>query len=167
MPTWAASIRADCTQLTKVRSEKWREQKEQRVYEETYDSRSRLRYRRHFRRHLPLCNLRRGKSRNYKLDKCTDALINALHTNAPPTAAPATTASPKWRNITHASWARCVDNYWNQRYHNFVLFLRLWAGSMSVAGGFVLDARVSHVWSRRNYPPNRMAMKSPTVVSRH
>jgi hypothetical protein len=35
------------------------------------------------------------KSRNYKLDKCTDALINALHPNAPQTAAPATTTSPK------------------------------------------------------------------------
>jgi hypothetical protein len=35
------------------------------------------------------------KSRNDKLDKCTDALINGLHPIAPPTAAPATTTSPK------------------------------------------------------------------------
>jgi hypothetical protein len=35
------------------------------------------------------------KSRNDKLDKCTDALINALHPNAPQTAAPATATSPK------------------------------------------------------------------------
>ncbi len=35
------------------------------------------------------------KSRNDKLDKCTEALINGLHPNAPQTAAPATTTSPK------------------------------------------------------------------------
>lgn len=35
------------------------------------------------------------KSRNDKLDKCTDALINGLHPNAPPTPAPATATSPK------------------------------------------------------------------------
>ena len=35
------------------------------------------------------------KSRNDKLDKCTDALINGLHLNAPQIAAPATTTSPK------------------------------------------------------------------------
>jgi hypothetical protein len=35
------------------------------------------------------------KSRNDKLDKCTDALINGLHPNAPQTAAPATATSPK------------------------------------------------------------------------
>ena len=34
-------------------------------------------------------------SRNDKLDKCTDALINGLHPNAPQTAAPATTPIPK------------------------------------------------------------------------
>lgn len=34
------------------------------------------------------------KSRNDKLDKCTDALINGLHTNAPQTAPPIA-ASPK------------------------------------------------------------------------
>ena len=31
------------------------------------------------------------KSRNDKLDKCTDALINAVHPNAPQPAAPTTT----------------------------------------------------------------------------
>jgi hypothetical protein len=35
------------------------------------------------------------KSRNDKLDKCTDALINGLHPNAAQTAAPATATSPK------------------------------------------------------------------------
>jgi len=35
------------------------------------------------------------KSRNDKLDKCTDALINGLHANAPQTAAPGTATSPK------------------------------------------------------------------------
>jgi len=35
------------------------------------------------------------KSRNDKLDKCTDALINGLHSNSPQTAAPATPTSPK------------------------------------------------------------------------
>jgi len=35
------------------------------------------------------------KSRNDKFDKCTDALINGLHANAPQTAAPATATSPK------------------------------------------------------------------------
>jgi len=35
------------------------------------------------------------KSRNDKLDRCTDALINGLHPNAPQTAAPATPTSPK------------------------------------------------------------------------
>jgi tetrahydromethanopterin S-methyltransferase subunit B len=34
------------------------------------------------------------KSRNDKLDKCTDALINSLHPNAPQTAAPPTATSP-------------------------------------------------------------------------
>ena len=34
-------------------------------------------------------------SRNDKLDKCTDALINSLHPNAPQTAPPATASSPK------------------------------------------------------------------------
>jgi hypothetical protein len=34
------------------------------------------------------------KSRNDKLDKCTDALINNLHPNAPQTAAPPTATSP-------------------------------------------------------------------------
>ena len=34
------------------------------------------------------------KSRNDKLDKCTDALINNLHPNAPQTAAPPTAISP-------------------------------------------------------------------------
>jgi hypothetical protein len=35
------------------------------------------------------------KSRNDKLDKCTDALINGLRPNAPSTPAPATATSPK------------------------------------------------------------------------
>jgi len=35
------------------------------------------------------------KSRSDKLDKCTDALINGLHPNAPQTAAPASASSPK------------------------------------------------------------------------
>jgi hypothetical protein len=35
------------------------------------------------------------KSRNDKLDKCTDALINGLHPNAPQTAPPATETNPK------------------------------------------------------------------------
>ena len=35
------------------------------------------------------------KSRNDKLDKCTDALINGLHPNAPQTTAPPTASSPK------------------------------------------------------------------------
>jgi tetrahydromethanopterin S-methyltransferase subunit B len=35
------------------------------------------------------------KSRNDKLDKCTDALINSLHPNVPQTAAPATATSPQ------------------------------------------------------------------------
>jgi len=35
------------------------------------------------------------KSRNDKLDKCTDALINGLHPSAPQTATPATATSPK------------------------------------------------------------------------
>ena len=35
------------------------------------------------------------KSRNDKLDKCTDALINGLHPNAPQTAAPVTATTPK------------------------------------------------------------------------
>jgi len=35
------------------------------------------------------------KSRNDKLDKCADALINGLHSNAPQTAAPATATGPK------------------------------------------------------------------------
>jgi hypothetical protein len=34
------------------------------------------------------------KSRNEKLERCTDALINGLHTNAPQTAPPLS-ASPK------------------------------------------------------------------------
>ena len=34
------------------------------------------------------------KSRNDKLDKCTDALINSLHPNAPQTTAPPTATSP-------------------------------------------------------------------------
>ncbi len=34
------------------------------------------------------------KSRNEKLDKCTDALINGLHSNVPPTSSPVST-SPK------------------------------------------------------------------------
>jgi hypothetical protein len=34
------------------------------------------------------------KSRNDKLDKCTDALINNLHPSAPQTAAPPTGTSP-------------------------------------------------------------------------
>ena len=35
------------------------------------------------------------KSRNEKLDKCTDALINTVHPNGPQTAAPGSTTSPK------------------------------------------------------------------------
>jgi hypothetical protein len=35
------------------------------------------------------------KSRNDKLDKCTDALINGLHPNSPQTAPSATETSPK------------------------------------------------------------------------
>jgi hypothetical protein len=35
------------------------------------------------------------KSRNDKLDKCTDALINGLHPNAAQTAPPATATGPK------------------------------------------------------------------------
>jgi hypothetical protein len=35
------------------------------------------------------------KSRNDKLDKCTDALINGLRPNAAQTAGPATASSPK------------------------------------------------------------------------
>jgi hypothetical protein len=34
------------------------------------------------------------KSRNDKLDKCTDALINNLHPNAPQTVVPPTATSP-------------------------------------------------------------------------
>jgi hypothetical protein len=34
------------------------------------------------------------KSRNDKLDKCTDALINNLHQSGPQTAAPPTATSP-------------------------------------------------------------------------
>ena len=35
------------------------------------------------------------KSRNEKLDKCTDALINGLHPNTPQTGAPASATSPR------------------------------------------------------------------------
>lgn len=35
------------------------------------------------------------KSRNDKLDKCTDALINGLHPTTPPAAAPANPTGPK------------------------------------------------------------------------
>ena len=35
------------------------------------------------------------KSRNDKLDRCTDALINGMHPNAQPTAVPAPPTSPK------------------------------------------------------------------------
>jgi hypothetical protein len=35
------------------------------------------------------------RSRNDRLDKCTDALINGLHPNAPQTPAPATATNPK------------------------------------------------------------------------
>jgi len=35
------------------------------------------------------------KTRNDKLDKCTDALINGLHSNAPQSAAPPTATNPK------------------------------------------------------------------------
>ena len=35
------------------------------------------------------------KSRNEKLDKCTDTLINTLHPNPPQATAPATATSPK------------------------------------------------------------------------
>ena len=35
------------------------------------------------------------KSRNDKLDRCTDALINGLHPNPPQTPAPASATSPK------------------------------------------------------------------------
>jgi len=35
------------------------------------------------------------KSRNDKLDRCTDALINGLHVNVPQTAVPSTTTGPR------------------------------------------------------------------------